>query len=191
MRAVLAVVALLVAAFLAGAGAASAHSVVLSSTPENESSIDAGPATASVTFNEAIQEQFAALTVVGPDGNLWSRSDPSVDGATVSVDLGDLGPVGTYTIAYRVTSADGHPVTGTRTFELTAEGNGTPGPPADGSAPPAPATGSANGGSTDAASTETANAADTADDGLPLWPFLVAAGVVFAGGLAFTLRTRN
>lgn len=131
MKRLAALIAGIFVALTLSVGTASAHSVAVSSTPENASSVDTGPAQASVTFNEAIQAQFASLTVVGPDGNLWSRSDPTVSGATVSVDVGDLGPVGTYTIAYRVTSADGHPVSGTRTFDLTTAGSGTPGPAAD------------------------------------------------------------
>lgn len=160
------IVGVLAALVLSG-GVASAHSVAISSSPENGSSVDAGPAQVSVTFNEAVQSQFASLTVVGPDGNLWSRSDPTVSGATVSVDVGDLGPTGTYTIAYRVTSADGHPVSGTRTFTLTTAGSGTPGPAADANA-----------------------ASDSSSGGVPLWPFLIAAVVVFAGGLFFALRKK-
>ena len=44
------------------------------------------------------------MTVVGPDGNLWSTGEPRVDGAVISVDVLPLGPAGT--------SADGHPVSG-------------------------------------------------------------------------------
>ncbi|GGF90760.1 copper resistance protein C [Rhodococcoides trifolii] len=167
MKRLAALIVGVLAALTLSVGTASAHSVAVSSTPENASSVDTGPAQASVTFNEAIQSQFASLTVVGPDGNLWSRSDPTVSGATVSVDVGDLGPTGTYTIAYRVTSADGHPVSGTRTFDLTAAGSGTPGPAADADA-----------------------ASDSSAGGVPLWPFLVAAVVVFAGGLFFALRKK-
>ena len=168
MRRFLALLLALAAALLLGTSTASAHSVVVSSSPENESSVDQGPAEATVTFNEAVQSQFASLTVVGPDGNLWSDGDPRVSGSTVAVDLRELGPTGTYTIAFRVTSADGHPVSGTRTFELTTAGTGTPGPAAD----------------ADASSTESGG-------GVPLWPFLVAAAVVFLGGLAFALRKKN
>lgn len=147
------------------AGPASAHSVVIGSSPEDGAEIAAGPAEVSVTFNEALQEGFASLTVVGPEGNLWSRSDPKVTGATVSTEVGELGPAGEYTIAYRVTSADGHPVSGTRSFTLTEEGSGTPGPPADAS-------------DSDGASS----------GGVPIWVFVVAGVVVFAGALAFALR---
>ena len=107
---VIAVGMLAMLATMLGMGTASAHSAVVGSNPENGASIQVAPDTVSVTFNEALQAQFAALTVTGPDGNLWTKSDPSVEGPTVSADLGDLGPTGVYTIAYRVTSADGHPV---------------------------------------------------------------------------------
>lgn len=147
-----------------GAGTASAHSVVIDSTPANESQIASGPERVSVTFNEALQESFASLTVVGPDGNLWTKSTPAVEGSTVSADLGELGPAGVYTIAYRVTSADGHPVSGTLTFTLTEEGTGTAG----------------------AAASESSGDSDSS--GVPLWPFIALGVVVFGGGLWFALR---
>ncbi|WP_036527177.1 copper resistance CopC family protein [Nocardia sp. CNY236] len=156
----------------AAAGVASAHSAAIGSVPDDNTTIQAGPARASVTFNEELQVGFPALTVVGPDGNLWSTGDPVVEGNTVSVAVGELGPVGEYTIAYRVTSADGHPISGTRHFTLSEPGNGTPGPK-----PNAQADGGADG-----------------SDGIPLWVFVIAAIVVFGGGLAFALfsgRNRN
>lgn len=157
----------LVATMTLSVGTAAAHSVAMSSNPEDGAQIATAPEQVSVTFNEDLQEQFAALTVVGPDGNLWSKSDPVIEGPTISVEIDGLGPVGEYTIAYRVTSADGHPVSGTRTFTLTEEGTGTPGEPASGEAA---ADGEEGGG------------------GVPVWIFVVLAVVVIAGGLAFALR---
>ncbi|MGW0025648.1 copper resistance CopC family protein [Rhodococcus sp. NPDC003383] len=169
------ILAALVAALVMTAGPASAHAVVLSSNPEDGAQIAQAPERVTVTFNEAMQQQFAALTVVGPDGNLWSKGDPVVDGATVGVEVGELGPAGVYTIAFRVTSADGHPVSGTRTFTLTQDGVGAPGAPAAG---------------TDTAAPETpaATSADTDGGGVAVWWFVVAAVVVIAGGLWFALR---
>ncbi|MFC9994508.1 copper resistance protein CopC [Nocardia sp. NPDC127526] len=151
-------------AFLGG-GVANAHSAAIASTPENGAKIDAAPARVSVTFNEDLQASYPSMTVTGPDGNLWSKGQPLVEGPSVSIEVGELGPVGEYTIAYRVTSADGHPVSGTRKFELTKAGNGTPGPKADSSAK----AGGSDGG------------------GVPLWVFIVGAVVLFGGGLAFAL----
>ncbi len=48
----------------------------------------------------------------------------------VSVALRPLGPTGTYTVNYRATSADGHVVSGSWSFDLTRAGTGEPGPPA-------------------------------------------------------------
>lgn len=160
----------LVGALMLAAGPAAAHSVVLSSTPEQGEQIAEAPEQVGVTFNEALQEQFAALTVVGPDGNLWSKGDPIVDGSTISVDIDGLGPVGEYTIAYRVTSADGHPVSGTRTFTLTQEGAGTPGEAAAGDAAPASESATDEGG------------------GPAIWWFVVAGVIVVVAALWFVLR---
>ncbi|MBO0854387.1 MAG: copper resistance protein CopC [Nocardia sp.] len=157
--------ALLGCAAIAVAGPAGAHSTVVSTDPADGAKISAGPARVSFTFNENLQPSFPSLTVVGPDGNLWSKGDPVVQGPTVSVAVGDLGPAGTYTMAYRVTSADGHPVSGTRTFVLTTAGHGTPGPKAG-------ASGTSGGGDS---------------GGNLVWVFIVAAIVLFGGGLAFAL----
>lgn len=157
------------AALLFAAGPAAAHSVVIASTPAPGEQIAQGPERVSLTFNEALQESFAALTVVGPDGNLWSKGDPLVEDATVSVAVGDLGPAGEYTIAYRVTSADGHPVTGTQVFTLTQDGPGAPGAAAAAAGAAAPASDSDE------------------DSGPAVWIFVVVGVVVLAGVLWFVL----
>lgn len=155
----------LFASVFAVAGFASAHSGAVSSVPENGSTVEAGPARASITFNEELQQSFPSLTVVGPDGRLWSKGKASVEGNTVSVELGELGPVGEYTLAFRVTSADGHPVSGTRTFTLSKAGTGTPGP--------RPGEDQAEGGGD--------------SGGIPVWVFIAGGVVLFGAGLAVAL----
>jgi copper resistance protein C len=148
---------------LMGAGPASAHAVRVATDPAQDTALAQGPPRASATFNEQLQTTFAAMTVVGPDGNLWSNGGaPQVQGAVVSVELRPLGPIGTYTANYRVTSADGHVVSGAWTFRLTVAGTGTPGPPV--------AAGEAAGG------------------GLPIWPFVAAALVIVAAGAWWAAR---
>jgi methionine-rich copper-binding protein CopC len=142
---------------------ASAHAARVSADPADNAVLSAGPGRVSATFNERLQTTFAAMTVVGPDGNVWSTGEPTVQGAVVAVGLRPLGPAGTYTVNYRVTSADGHVVSGSWSFRLTVPGPGTPGPPA---------------------------AATGAGRGMPVWPFaVVAAALVAAGGL-WALRRR-
>lgn len=145
--------AVLVAIALAAAAPASAHAVRIAADPAVDASLTTGPTHVSATFNEHLQTTFAAMTVVGPDGNLWSTGEPRLDGAVVSIDVMPLGPAGTYTVNYRVTSADGHVVSGFWPFHLTRAGTGHPGPSAD--------------------------AASGRLDGIPLWPFLVA-GIALA-----------
>lgn len=160
------VTGLLVTGFaLLGGGVANAHSAPIGSSPDNGAQIDASPGTVSITFNENLQPAYPSMTVTGPDKNLWSKGQPKVDGPTISIEVGELGPVGEYTIAYRVTSADGHPVSGKRTFTLTKPGNGTPGPKSD----------------------STAKSGGSDSGGVPLWVFVVAAIVLFGGLLAFVL----
>jgi hypothetical protein len=117
---------------------------------------------ASATFNEQLQTDFAGMTVVGPDGNLWSTGTAQISGAVASVELRPLGPAGTYTVNYRVTSADGHVVNGSWSFVLTAAGTGSPGPPV------APASGG----------------------GIPTWPFVVLAALIVGGGALWAVRRR-
>ena len=166
-----AVAVLLGLALVAGTGPASAHSYPVSSDPADGASLASGPPRVSITFNEALQTSFDSLSVVGPDATRWSTGSTDVHGAVVSIALSPLGPVGKYTIAYRVVSADSHPVAGTRSFTLTTPGTGTPGPKADAAATPG-ATGASAGG-------------------VSAWPFVLGAVVVFGAALALVLRGRR
>jgi copper resistance protein C len=161
------VAAFVAAVALAGAPVAAAHAARIAADPAENTALAAGPQRVSATFNEQMQPEFAAMTVVGPDANLWSVGAPEVTGAVLSVGVRPLGPAGTYTVNYRVTSADGHPVSGSWTFRLTVAATGTPGPSA-------------------------AKPAESADgDGIPVWPFLVAGAVIIGGGILWTARRRT
>lgn len=168
MRAVQAVGAAVLFAVLAttmlfiGTAVASAHAVRIATDPAEKAALTTGPARVGATFNEKMQTSFAAMTVVGPDGNLWSTGAPSVEGPVVSIAVLPLGPTGTYTVNYRATSADGHVVSGSWSFDLTKAGTGTPGPSASASA--------------------------QSEAGLPVWPFVVGATVLIAGGALWAVR---
>ncbi len=146
------------------AGAASAHAARVSTDPAENAALSTGPTHVSAIFNEELQTTFAAMTVVGPDGNLWSAGEPRVHGAVVSVGVRPLGPTGNYTVNYRVTSADGHVVTGSWSFRLTTPGTGTPG--------------------------AAAGASDTSGDDLPIWPFVAGAVVLVGGAALWAARKR-
>jgi methionine-rich copper-binding protein CopC len=164
----LAFIAALVAAMaLAGAPVAAAHAARIAADPADNAALAQGPQRVSATFNEQLQPEFAAMTVVGPDGNLWSTGDPQVQGAVIAVGVRPLGPAGTYTVNYRVTSADGHPVSGSWSFRLSVAATGTPGPSA-------------------------AILADSGGDGgIPVWPFLVAGALIIGGGILWAARRKT
>jgi copper resistance protein C len=143
---------------------ASAHAARVSSDPADNAVLTTGPGRVAATFNERLQTTFAAMTVIGPDGNEWSSGEPSVQGAVVGIGVRPLGPAGTYTVNYRVTSADGHVVSGSWSFRLTVPGTGTPGPPAAGR---------------------------DAGGAVPVWPFAVAAVALVAGGVWWGVRRRH
>ena len=54
---------------------ASAHATRVSADPADNAVLATGPDRVSATFNERLQTTFAAMTVVGPDGNVWSTGD--------------------------------------------------------------------------------------------------------------------
>ena len=152
----------------AGAGSASAHAARIGAEPAADAVVQTAPQRVTATFNEALQPNFAAMTVVGPDDNLWSSGPVEVSGAVASVGMRPSGPAGTYTVNYRVTSADGHVVSGSWSFRVTVAGTGEPGPPV--SQQPA---------------------GEAADTGLPVWPFVLLAAVIVGGGAWWAVRRRS
>jgi methionine-rich copper-binding protein CopC len=155
-------------AMLLGVSPAWAHSRLEGSEPAQGTSLNAPPATVSLTFNEPVQIEFSTLTVVGPDGADYHTGDLTEVDNTVKVDVLPLGPAGTYQIGYRVVSADGHPVAGAVPFTLTAPGPGAGGSASDPGSPVAvPSSG---------------------DTGTPIWPWIVGGVVLVGGGAALALR---
>lgn len=152
---------LLILGLAAGAPTAAAHTALTATDPAADSTLTTGPTRVTATFNEELQPTFAAMTVVGPDGNLWSAGDATVRQMTVTVPVRPLGPAGKYTVNYRVTSADGHVVTGSWSFTVTASGDGKPGP---------------------------AVTAGEPRGRIPLWPFAVGAAALVAAALLWRMR---
>lgn len=148
-----------------GAGVAHAHTVLVSSDPAADATLTVAPTRVSATFNEDLQPTFAAMTVVGPDGNLWSSGEPDIRGQVAGIAVPALGPSGRYTVNYRVTSADGHVVSGSWSFTMTVSGTGTPGPAATSSQP--------------------------TPRRMPLWPFAIGAAGLVAAAAAWALRRRS
>ena len=108
------------------AGPAAAHDVLLSSDPADGSTVQTAPPSVTLTFDQPVQNFEPVVTVTGPDGQSYQSGSPTVDSTVVTNAVGPLTAAGEYLIAYRVVSADGHPVVGEVKFQFT----GTPAPAA-------------------------------------------------------------
>ncbi|MEJ8280352.1 copper resistance CopC family protein [Pseudonocardia spirodelae] len=180
LRRIAVVLPAVLVALVAGSAPAWAHTELESSSPAADARVATAPTTVTLTFSEAVPAATARVTVTGPGGTDYAAGPATGDEGTLTVPLRPLGAAGGYTITYRVVSDDGHPVSGTVPFTLTA-----PGPGAAAATPSAaPATSAA------AAATAPATEPTAAegDGGAPVWPWVVVAVVVIGAGVAFALR---
>lgn len=106
------------AVVLGGAGPAGAHATLQATSPAAEQLLDAVPGAVELRFDEPISASTGAVQVLAPDGGRVDRAVGTADGGrTVRVPL-DGGARGTYTVAYRVVSDDGHTITGSFVFHV-------------------------------------------------------------------------
>jgi copper transport protein len=98
---------------------ADAHTVLVSSEPAGGSHLPATPARIRLVFSEPLEPALARVALVGSDGRsapLVVAGDPHDVHAIVAA-TGGL-PPGAYRVAWRVVSADGHPVAGSFVFSV-------------------------------------------------------------------------
>ena len=100
---------------------AGAHAYLVDAQPADRAVLEEAPREVRLTFNEPVQLPTGGLRVLDDTG---SRVDLGVvaddDDATIVVTLPDTLPDGGYFVAWRVVSADSHPVSGVRTFTVGA-----------------------------------------------------------------------
>jgi copper transport protein len=107
---------------LAGAGSASAHAALISTEPGPGAVVPTMPATVSLTFSEPVVVSPEGVRVFGPDGAKVDDGHSTHFGGPDTVGVGlpghDRAQLGTYTVSWRVISADSHPVAGAFTFSV-------------------------------------------------------------------------
>jgi methionine-rich copper-binding protein CopC len=107
---------------VAGAAPASAHASLVRSSPADQSSVATGPSTVKLTFDENVRMPSVILVTDSDGASVVAGKTTVVDNiASTPVKTGTSG---NYTVAYRVVSADGHPVSGRLTFTV---GSAAPG----------------------------------------------------------------
>lgn len=131
-----------------GPGTAAAHSDLESSDPADGAVLAQAPESVSFTFNEDLLAQGNAviLTALKTKERL-ALGRVKVKGPTIEVAWPEESPAGDFRAAYRVVSADGHPIEGAITFTVEravaaqqsapAE-DATPAPSPSGSSSPTP-----------------------------------------------------
>lgn len=104
---------------VAMAPTASAHADLQVSTPEDGESLEIAPEEIRLTFSEELFEELVEISILDAAGDLYSTIEVEQTpppGTDVIFPWPTQAPPGEYSIAYRVVSADGHPVTGTISF---------------------------------------------------------------------------
>lgn len=121
------------------AGPAFAHAELVGSTPRDGSRLVHAPHRVVLKFDEAVFiAESSSVHVTDGAGDRVEVGDPFKlhgNGALIAVHLRKHLEDGTYTVAYRLLSDDGHPVTGTIRFVV---GNGPLGPASGGASGPDP-----------------------------------------------------
>ncbi|MFE1798575.1 copper resistance CopC/CopD family protein [Streptomyces sp. NPDC059517] len=106
---------------LGGATSASAHSAVRNTDPREGSVLKTAPREVTMTFTESVGITDDSLRVLSPENRRVNAGDTEhVRGSSdqVRVRLRDNLPDGTFTVAWRVVSADSHPISGAFTFSI-------------------------------------------------------------------------
>jgi methionine-rich copper-binding protein CopC len=115
------------------AGPAVAHTDLVATEPAPGATVTTLTAVR-LRFSEDLRPEFAMVVITGPDGARVATGSPAVLGRQIALPVAVI-PAGTYTVAYRVLSADGHPVEGSWALTYAPDGPA----PAAPSAPSVPA----------------------------------------------------
>jgi copper transport protein len=121
------VCAAFVGALLLGMSApAQAHAIVQSTEPGIDEVLGSAPERVVMTFSEAVEIALGAIRVYDTNGTRvdeGAAEHVSGDPTTVAVKVADDLPNGTYTVTWRVISADSHPISEAFVFHVGAPGS--------------------------------------------------------------------
>lgn len=116
-----------VLALSTSADPASAHAALLETSPAEDEVLDAVPDSAELRFNEPVELIDGAIRLFPSSGDVQTLEAQTRDHSVI-VDLPQELPDGTYSLTYRIVSADGHPVGGAVTFHIGEESDSAPAP---------------------------------------------------------------
>ena len=121
----LTIVVALVALVSSAPSPAFAHAIVETTEPRIDQVVEGPPERVVMRFNEPVELAFGAVRVFDTNGDRVDSGDAQHlddDPQVVSVPLRTDLPDGTYTVTWRVVSADGHPIAEAFVFHVGAPG---------------------------------------------------------------------
>ncbi|MGQ7296732.1 copper resistance CopC family protein [Quadrisphaera sp. KR29] len=175
---------------------AQAHDRLVASSPADGAVLDAAPPSLVLTFSAPALALGSRVVVTGPTGAVVSTGEPQYTDDTVVQALGGDLPAGEYRVQWRVTSSDGHPVSGELAWTASAPAAGD-GSAAGAAAPSPPSPAAPSSAPAGPPSPATAPASATAPDGAsgaPPWVVALAAAALaalVAAAVAVVRRRRS
>ncbi|WP_433352779.1 copper resistance CopC family protein [Micromonospora saelicesensis] len=112
-----AVLAVLVAVLIPGS-LAWAHNSLKTATPARDATVSSAPTEVTLEFMQRLDPAFTTIVLTDAAKRKLPTGEPVVTGAKSTVQVVGTLPNGTYTVAYRVVSVDGHPVQGSYPFTV-------------------------------------------------------------------------
>lgn len=125
-------------AVVATASPASAHATLETTNPGPGATLKALPKQVILGFSEDVRTP-AFVEVDSPDGANVAQGAVSIVDNKVTQTLGRPAGAGKYSVSYRITSADGHPISGTVSFRVLSDAGAGSTAPQGAGAPPADA----------------------------------------------------
>ncbi len=114
----LAALLLLLGVLVLGAAPVSAHAIVTRVSPEPDAVLDESPKEISLSFTETISIPAQGIRLFDPSGSEIPGVTAVASGNTMRAQVPLLSTDGSYTVAWRAVSADGHAVSGAYLFHM-------------------------------------------------------------------------
>jgi len=180
----------LLALSLLAPASAQAHSELKSVSPVDGSTLAATPGQVVLTFTDDVLGDFTQVTVTGPDGIAVTLPAPVSTGPTVTQNLPPLAN-GLHTVAFRIVSADSHPIAGQSTFTVAVPESAAPSQSKETSAVPA---GSTSSSAAPAQPSTNPTAVETTPDGTTTTTatvLLLTLAAALLGGFVWSARSHR
>ena len=115
---VLAAVTLCLGVLIFGTSPASAHAILTRVSPEPDAVLEESPEEISLSFTETISIPAQGIRLFDPSGSEVSGITAVARGSTMTAKVPLLTTDGSYTVAWKAVSADGHAISGAYLFHL-------------------------------------------------------------------------